>query len=45
MWVISSCDEYSPEAKRLAKENNVRLITGPEFSQLIIENGVEDLPL
>lgn len=45
MWVISSCDDYSPEAKLLAKENNVRLITGPEFAQLIIENGVENMPL
>ena len=45
MWVISSCDDYSSDAKLLAKENNVRLITGPEFAQLIIENGVENLPL
>lgn len=45
MWVISSCDDYSDEAKRLAKVNNVRLITGPEFAQLIMENGVENMPL
>lgn len=45
MWVISSSNEYSIEARQLAKKNNVRLITGPEFAQLIMEAGVENMPL
>lgn len=45
MWVISTCDNYSDEAKRAAQESNVRLINGYEFAKMIIENGIGNLPL
>ena len=45
MWVVSSCDDYSDEAKTLAQENSVRLINGPEFARLIVENGVSNLSI
>lgn len=45
LWVISSCDNFSDRAIKMAKEKNVRLISGPQFAQLILEAGIEDLPL
>lgn len=45
LWVISSCDNFSESAIKMAREKNVRLINGPQFAQLILENGIEDLPL
>jgi predicted Mrr-cat superfamily restriction endonuclease len=45
LWVISSCDNYSDQAKELALQNNVRLINGQQFARLILENGIENLPL
>lgn len=40
MWVISTCDQYSEEAIKKAKDNGVRLIDGREFTRLILESGL-----
>lgn len=43
MWVISTCDDFSPEAKKKAEESGVRLINGREFTQLILESGLNGM--
>ena len=43
MWVISSCKEYSVEAKKLAETEGVRLIDGIEFAKMILDAGLEGL--
>jgi hypothetical protein len=45
MWVVSTCDDFSEQAKRDADAEGVRLITGLEFAQMLIENGVYSMPL
>lgn len=45
MWVVSTCDNFSDQAKRDADAEGVRLITGLEFAQMHIENGVYSMPL
>lgn len=45
LWIISSGDDFSTAAKEMARENNVRLINGKEFAKLLLENGIEHLPL
>ena len=45
MWVVSSGNDFSSNAKLMATENNVRLINGEEFAQLLLENGLENMPL
>ena len=42
-WVISSCDEYSDEAKKIARESGVRLINGIEFSKMLIDAGISNI--
>lgn len=39
-WVISTCDNYSDEAIKAAKEYNVRLIDGKEFARMLIDLGL-----
>jgi len=45
LWVVSTCDEFSDEAISLAKANEVRLINGREFTQMILENGLSGMDL
>lgn len=40
LWVISTGDDFSPEAKQLAEDNGVRLINGLEFTKLILDSGL-----
>jgi len=44
MWVISSADDYTDEAKQTAAQKEVRLINGEDFARMIVETGVVDLP-
>ena len=39
-WVISTCDNYSEDAVKTAKENNVRLINGVEFARMLLDIGL-----
>jgi hypothetical protein len=43
MWVISTCEHYSPKAMNEAAEADVRLITGIEFASMILNAGLEGL--
>ncbi len=43
LWVISTCDDYSEEAKRLAQEYHVVLINGKEFVEMLLDTGLKDL--
>ena len=45
MWVISSCKEFSENAKNLAEAEGVRLIDGIEFAKMILDAGLEGLKL
>lgn len=42
-WVISTADEFSDEAIKMAQENNVRLVTGTEFGKMLIDAGIADI--
>lgn len=41
-WAISTAS-FSDDAIRLARENNVRLITGKEFAKMLIDAGITDI--
>lgn len=41
-WVISTADDFTDEAKRLAAEKGVVLINGPEFAHGLIRAGVRN---
>lgn len=45
MWVISTCDQFSQEAIELAEKFGVRLIDGREFTQMILENGLNGMEI
>ena len=45
MWVISTCDDFSDEAKKMADEYGVRLINGIEFCKMLLDAGLEGLTL
>ena len=42
-WVISTADNFSNEAVVMAQNNNVRLIGGIEFAQMLIDSGITDI--
>ena len=39
-WVVSFADDFSDEAKQLAKEKNVVLFNGKDFCRMLVLNGV-----
>lgn len=43
LWVISSADSFSDECIKKAKENNVRLINGKEFTTMLLNVGLDKL--
>lgn len=45
MWVISTCDDFSEEAKREAESSDVRLINGLKFCEMILNAGLNGLSL
>lgn len=45
LWVISTCKDFSEQAKRDAEASKVRLVNGLEFAEMLVENGVYSLPL
>lgn len=42
-WVISTCDDFSEDEKKLAFENNILLINGKDFAEMLIRAGVSSL--
>jgi len=42
-WVISSSDTFSETAINLAKENNVILINGKEFTRMLLLSGIQKI--
>ena len=44
-WVISSCDDFDIEAKNKAKEENVRLVNGKDFSRMLMDVGLANLSI
>lgn len=42
-WALSTAREFSREAVRLAQQNHIRLITGPEFARMLIDAGITDI--
>ena len=45
LWVISSCDQFTEDAVDLAKDNNVRLITGKGFAEMLLNTGLERISI
>ena len=45
LWVVSTCDDYTEETKKLAKEKGVLLVNGLDFAEMLIDNGLYSLPL
>lgn len=45
LWVISSGDGFSEEARRLAEETGVRLVDGLQFARMILDAGLEGMVL
>ena len=44
LWVVSTCNDYSKEAKELAaksQDGTVRLITGLEFAKMVLDAGLD----
>lgn len=44
-WVISTCSDYTEEAKKQAEENKINLINGYEFAKMILQQGLENIDL
>lgn len=42
-WVISTCDDFSNEAKKLADKNNILLINGETFAEMLIRSGIHTI--
>jgi len=42
-WVVSSSDSFSEEGKKLAREEGILLITGPEFVQMLMDAGIQNV--
>lgn len=42
-WVISSSETFSDESKRLARKNNILLIEGKQFVEMILNVGLDSL--
>lgn len=36
LWVVSTCEYFTDEARRMADQNNVRLIDGIEFASMLL---------
>ena len=45
LWVVSTCDDFTEETKKLAKEKGVLLVNGLDFAEMLIDNGLYSLPL
>lgn len=42
-WVVSTCDQFSKECYARASEENVMLIDGKRFVELLLNVGIEGL--
>lgn len=42
-WVISTCKYFSDEAKELADKNNILLINGETFAEMLIRSGIHTI--
>ena len=45
LWVITSGDGFSDDARKLAEDADVRLIDGPAFARMILDAGLSGLVL
>jgi restriction endonuclease Mrr len=39
-WVITTANTFNQEAENIAKENEIQLINGMEFSKMLLNNGI-----
>ncbi|MBD5164972.1 restriction endonuclease [Helicobacter sp.] len=44
-WVITTADEYNEEALKLATENNIILITGIQFAEMLLNVGFSGMDI
>ena len=45
LWVISTCEDFTEDTKRLASEKGILLINGRAFAEMLIDNGLYSLPV
>ena len=45
LWIISTCDDFTKEAKEKALSANVRLINGPTFAGMLLEAGLKGMEI
>ena len=43
LWVVSTCDDFTEDCQKSAKEEGVTLIHGREFTRMLIHAGIEKL--
>lgn len=43
LWIISTCDDFTREAKDKAEDTNVRLINGHRFAEMLLEVGLKGM--
>ena len=43
LWVITSANHFTEECIRIAQEENIHLIDGNRFTEMIIEAGILDI--
>ena len=44
-WVVSTCRDYTEEAKTNALNINIRLINGMDFAKMLLEQGLYNIDL
>ena len=42
-WVVSTAESFSPQCEELAKQGFVRLVTGPDLVEMMLEAGIQNL--
>lgn len=44
-WIISTCDDFTKETKEKAESENVRLINGRTFAEMLLDAGLKGLEI
>ena len=45
LWIISTCDDFTKETKEKAESENVRLINGRMFAEMLLDAGLKGLEI
>ena len=42
-WALTSAENFTEECKKIAQENNIQLVTGPEFASMLLDAGLANV--